>query len=68
MACQKQNKRLCTESEWTLACEGPDWKGYPYGSEYRSEVCASKDVASRTTIANSGSHMINVERPTVSLI
>ena len=46
MACLQQNKRLCSESEWTLACEGPDWKGYPYGSEYRSEVCASKDVIS----------------------
>ncbi len=55
-ACQQQNKRLCTEAEWTLACEGPDWKGYPYGSQYRSAVCASKDVASRTVIANSASH------------
>ena len=55
-ACKQQNKRLCTEAEWTLACEGPDWKGYPYGSEYRSEVCASKDVDSRTAIADSGEH------------
>ena len=55
-ACQQENKRLCTEAEWTLACEGPDWKGYPYGAEYRSEVCASKDVASQTTIAESGEH------------
>ena len=55
-ACQKQNKRLCTEAEWTLACEGPDWKGYPYGSEYRSKVCASKDSTARTTLADSGSH------------
>ena len=55
-ACKQQNKRLCTEAEWTLACEGPDWKGYPYGAEYRSEVCASKDVASRTAIADSGDH------------
>ena len=35
-ACRQQNKRLCSEAEWTLACEGPEWKGYPYGSQYRS--------------------------------
>lgn len=29
--CKAQNKRLCTENEWTFACEGPDALPYPYG-------------------------------------
>ena len=55
--CQQAGKRLCTEAEWTLACEGPEWKGYPYGSTYRSNICATKDVALGGRISESGSHM-----------
>lgn len=29
--CEAQHKRLCTDSEWTLACEGPDELPFPYG-------------------------------------
>jgi len=29
--CHKRGKRICTESEWTKACEGPDNKPFPYG-------------------------------------
>ncbi|MCC6552325.1 MAG: SUMF1/EgtB/PvdO family nonheme iron enzyme [Polyangiaceae bacterium] len=29
--CAAAGKRMCTESEWTLACEGPEMKPYPYG-------------------------------------
>jgi hypothetical protein len=29
--CAAQNKRVCTETEWTMACEGPTYKPYPYG-------------------------------------
>jgi formylglycine-generating enzyme len=29
--CAKQGKRMCTESEWTMACEGPVYEPYPYG-------------------------------------
>lgn len=29
--CAAVGKRMCTESEWTFACEGPDMKPYPYG-------------------------------------
>jgi hypothetical protein len=29
--CAAQGKRVCTESEWTMACEGPTLKPYPYG-------------------------------------
>ena len=29
--CASVGKRMCTESEWTLACEGPEMKPFPYG-------------------------------------
>jgi formylglycine-generating enzyme len=29
--CADLGKRICTESEWTMACEGPSYKPYPYG-------------------------------------
>jgi formylglycine-generating enzyme len=29
--CKKQGKRICTESEWTFACEGPEAMPYPTG-------------------------------------
>lgn len=29
--CAAVGKRMCTESEWTLACEGPEMKPFPYG-------------------------------------
>ncbi|HLM74308.1 MAG TPA: SUMF1/EgtB/PvdO family nonheme iron enzyme [Polyangiaceae bacterium] len=29
--CAAVGKRLCTESEWTMACEGPEMTPYPYG-------------------------------------
>ena len=29
--CAAIGKRMCTESEWTFACEGPSMKPFPYG-------------------------------------
>ena len=29
--CAAQSKRVCTETEWTMACAGPSYKPYPYG-------------------------------------
>ena len=29
--CAKRGKRVCTESEWTMACEGPERTPFPYG-------------------------------------
>ena len=29
--CASLGKRLCTESEWTFACEGEEMRPYPYG-------------------------------------
>ncbi|MCA9630515.1 MAG: SUMF1/EgtB/PvdO family nonheme iron enzyme [Myxococcales bacterium] len=38
-ACGALGKRLCYESEWVAACEGPDEKPFPYGWERSSEKC-----------------------------
>ena len=38
-ACSAQGKRLCGESEWTLACEGQEHLPYPYGYARNAEAC-----------------------------
>jgi hypothetical protein len=37
--CKKQQKRLCTENEWTFACEGEAGLPYPYGFERDADKC-----------------------------
>jgi len=37
--CAAEGKRVCTETEWTMACEGPEYKPYPYGYTRDSKVC-----------------------------
>jgi formylglycine-generating enzyme len=37
--CQSVGKRLCGESEWTLACEGQEHLPYPYGYQRNAEAC-----------------------------
>lgn len=37
--CAAVGKRLCTESEWTFACEGPEMKPFPYGYERDATKC-----------------------------
>src|SRR5262249_14816114 len=37
--CAAVGKRLCTESEWTLACEGPEMKPFPYGYDRDATKC-----------------------------
>jgi formylglycine-generating enzyme len=37
--CAGAGKRLCTESEWTLACEGDERLPYPYGYTRNPEAC-----------------------------
>jgi hypothetical protein len=32
--CEDEGKRLCTEDEWTFACEGEEARPYPYGDGY----------------------------------
>jgi formylglycine-generating enzyme required for sulfatase activity len=38
-ACEAEGKRLCTGSEWTLACEGSERVPYPYGYTRDSTAC-----------------------------
>lgn len=37
--CAALDKRVCTENEWTMACEGPEMKPYPYGYERDATKC-----------------------------
>jgi sulfatase modifying factor 1 len=38
-ACQSEGKRLCTEDEWTFACEGDEARPYPNGYVRDPEAC-----------------------------
>lgn len=37
--CNAQRKRLCTETEWTFACEGETFQPYPYGTRRDRGAC-----------------------------
>ena len=37
--CASQSKRLCTEAEWTFACEGEEALPYPYGYVRDAGAC-----------------------------
>jgi hypothetical protein len=37
--CEKSQKRLCNENEWTFACEGEEVRPYPYGYARDSQSC-----------------------------
>lgn len=37
--CKNRGKRVCTETEWTKACEGPDNKPFPYGYTRDARKC-----------------------------
>lgn len=39
LKCAAVGKRLCTESEWTLACEGPKMLPFPYGYVRDTRKC-----------------------------
>ncbi len=66
--CAGAGKRLCSEFEWELACEGPETMPWPYGWKYDGAACnsskpykpmseaklASNDVAVRTREAKRG--------------
>jgi hypothetical protein len=44
LKCAAVGKRLCTESEWTMACEGPRYLPFPYGYVRDTDKCLG-DVA-----------------------
>jgi formylglycine-generating enzyme required for sulfatase activity len=37
--CESGGKRLCTEDEWTFACEGEEARPYPYGFDRDKDAC-----------------------------
>lgn len=37
LSCEADGKRLCTKSEWTFSCEGPEGHPYPYGDGYHRD-------------------------------
>ena len=37
--CEREHKRLCTESEWTFACEGEEGRPFPYGYDRDPTAC-----------------------------
>jgi hypothetical protein len=39
LKCAAVGKRMCTESEWTLACEGPKMLPFPYGYVRDTNKC-----------------------------
>jgi sulfatase modifying factor 1 len=39
MKCAAVGKRLCTESEWTMSCEGPRYLPFPYGYVRDTNKC-----------------------------
>lgn len=39
LKCAAVGKRLCTESEWTLSCEGPRMLPFPYGYDRDASKC-----------------------------
>jgi len=38
-ACRAAGKRLCTRTEWVLACRGQAGRKFPYGNSYQHGVC-----------------------------
>jgi formylglycine-generating enzyme required for sulfatase activity len=39
--CARDGKRLCSEAEWTFACEGEEAKPYPYGYRRDPDACVT---------------------------
>jgi formylglycine-generating enzyme required for sulfatase activity len=37
--CAEHDKRLCTEDEWVVACQGAEASAYPYGDAWKSGAC-----------------------------
>jgi Sulfatase-modifying factor enzyme 1 len=41
-SCSKVGKRLCSEFEWELACEGPELRPFPYGFKQEPLGCINE--------------------------
>lgn len=51
--CEKQEKRLCNEPEWTFACMGEELHPYPYGSGYEFDT-TSCNIEKKPLLDNRG--------------
>jgi formylglycine-generating enzyme required for sulfatase activity len=64
-ACSSAGKRLCGDSEWTLACEGQERMPYPYGYARNADACnidkPHPDVDEKA-IANPATRQAEVDR------
>ena len=49
--CAAVGKRLCTETEWSFACEGPDMKPFPYGFTRDPRKCNGDHRWDRPSLA-----------------
>jgi hypothetical protein len=65
--CKSQNKRICTEEEWTFACEGEEMLPYPYGYERRSDWCNIDHLGKNFKIPRSQWHTIYMGVPSGSM-
>ena len=39
--CERRGKRMCSEQEWELACEGHDYRPWVYGWSVNTKLCNS---------------------------
>ncbi len=46
-ACEAVGKSLCDETQWQIACQGPNETLYAYGDEYESATCNGIDTFCR---------------------
>ncbi len=47
-ACERVNKRMCSEAEWERACKGPSGTRFPYGNNFDKSYCNVSDGASES--------------------
>ncbi|MEK6544417.1 MAG: SUMF1/EgtB/PvdO family nonheme iron enzyme, partial [Elusimicrobiota bacterium] len=48
--CKNAGKRICSDDEWTFACEGEDARPYPYGDGYaRDSDACTIDISVKLT-------------------
>jgi sulfatase modifying factor 1 len=50
--CAEKGKRLCWESEWTAACEGPDKLPFPYGLKRSKDKCNIDNLYAHPSLDN----------------
>jgi formylglycine-generating enzyme len=60
--CEAQKKRLCGDDEWTLACEGPDRRPYPYGWARDRTACNIDHLWMQPNDGILGSHTASVSQ------